>query len=123
MGANKNQDEGVRPKCRTTSSFVMTEQLIKLVKKCSVYLVNWVIKQRNRTWTTWQDRITKDGYFPVITVGDGEPKKFMIDLAYLSYPPFVELLEAAENEFGFKQQGMLAIPCEATVLQNILLHV
>lgn len=72
---------------------------------------------------TGRQRIAKDGYFPVITIGNAEPKKFMVELAYLSYPPFLKLLEAAEKEFGFEQQGVLAIPCEATALQNILLHV
>ncbi|KAM7464183.1 hypothetical protein LguiA_032304 [Lonicera macranthoides] len=33
--------------------------------------------------------------------------------------PFVNLLEAAEQEFGFDQPGILAIPCEASELQRI----
>lgn len=52
--------------------------------------------------------------------GAGEPKKFFIGLEYLSYPPFLELLEAAEKEFGFEQQGVLAVPCEAIELKRIL---
>nr|GMC48789.1 thylakoid lumenal 15.0 kDa protein 2, chloroplastic [Ipomoea batatas] len=49
----------------------------------------------------------KKGCFSVVAVGGaGEPKKFFIGLEYLSYPPFLELLEAAEKEFGFEQQGV-----------------
>nr|GMC52831.1 auxin-responsive protein SAUR32-like [Ipomoea batatas] len=63
----------------------------------------------------------KKGCFSVVAVGGaGEPKKFFIGLEYLSYPPFLELLEAAEKEFGFEQQGVLAVPCEANELQRIL---
>lgn len=63
----------------------------------------------------------KKGCFSVVAVGGaGEPKKFFIALEYLSYPPFLELLEAAEKEFGFQQQGVLAVPCEASDLQRIL---
>ncbi|XP_034694125.1 auxin-responsive protein SAUR71-like [Vitis riparia] len=53
------------------------------------------------------------GYFSVLAMGNGEPKKFLVALNYLAYPPFVKLLEAAEQEFGFDQQGVLAVPCEA----------
>lgn len=61
-----------------------------------------------------------EGYFSVIAIGNGEPKKFLVSLNYLAYPPFVKLLEAAEEEFGFDQQGVLAVPCEASELQRIL---
>ncbi|RVX04986.1 hypothetical protein CK203_019100 [Vitis vinifera] len=60
------------------------------------------------------------GYFSVLAMGNGEPKKFLVALNYLAYPPFVKLLEAAEQEFGFDQQGVLAVPCEASELQRIL---
>ncbi|KAK3000560.1 hypothetical protein RJ639_020960 [Escallonia herrerae] len=62
----------------------------------------------------------KDGYFSVLTVVNGEPKKFLVALSYLRYPPFVKLLEAAEQEFGFDQPGVLIIPCEASEILRIL---
>lgn len=66
---------------------------------------------------------TKSGHFSVVTSGNGESKKFLVGLHLLSYPPFVRLLEAAEREFGFEQQGVLTIPCEASELQQMLSHV
>lgn len=62
----------------------------------------------------------KDGYFSVITIGHGEPRKFFVALRYLSHPPFLKLLDAAEQEFGFNQEGVLVIPCEPSELQRIL---
>ncbi|KAL3716978.1 hypothetical protein ACJRO7_008541 [Eucalyptus globulus] len=63
----------------------------------------------------------KDGCFSVVaTDGNSKPKKFSVALEYLAHPPFVKLLDAAEAEFGFSQKGVLVIPCEARVLQNIL---
>lgn len=62
-----------------------------------------------------------EGYFSVLAMGKGEPKKFLVAVNYLAYPPFVKLLEAAEQEFGFDQKGVLALPCEASELQRILL--
>lgn len=62
----------------------------------------------------------KEGHFTVLTIGNGEQRKFFVALSYLRYPPFLKLLEAAEQEFGFDQPGVLVIPCEANELQRIL---
>lgn len=61
----------------------------------------------------------KDRYFSVIMIGRGEPRKFFVALRYLSHPPFLKLLDAAEREFGFNQ-GILVIPCGPSELQRIL---
>ncbi|KAK2632333.1 hypothetical protein EUGRSUZ_L01690 [Eucalyptus grandis] len=61
----------------------------------------------------------KDRYFSVITIGRGEPRKFFVAFRYLSHPPFLKLLDAAEQEFGFNQ-GILVIPCGPSELQRIL---
>ncbi|GFY83986.1 hypothetical protein Acr_03g0007600 [Actinidia rufa] len=62
------------------------------------------------------------GHFPVLAISNGRVKKFLVALNFLAYPPFVKLLEAAEQEFGFDQPGVLVIPCEANELQRILLR-
>lgn len=84
-----------------------------------------VVKQLNKGLLYWSR--TKEakncnvkGHFSVLTLGDGEPIRFLVALSYLAYPPFVELLEAAAKEFGFNQEGVLAIPCQASQLQRIL---
>lgn len=47
------------------------------------------------------------GHFPVLAISNGRVKKFLVALNFLACPPFVKLLEAAEQEFGFDQPGVL----------------
>lgn len=61
-----------------------------------------------------------DGYFSVLAKGNHGMRKFQVALYYLQHPPFVKLLEAAAQEFGFDQPGVLVIPCEASELERIL---
>ncbi|WCJ34498.1 SAUR-like auxin-responsive protein family [Euphorbia peplus] len=65
-------------------------------------------------------RGVRKGHFVVIAGRDGEEKRFVLDLEYLNDPDFVKLLEKAEEEYGFKQQGVLAVPCRPQELQSIL---
>ncbi|CAN1274670.1 Protein SMALL AUXIN UP-REGULATED RNA 16 [Linum perenne] len=63
----------------------------------------------------------KEGHFVVRTANDGEPnKRFLIRLDYLAHPGFIRLLELAEEEFGLRQVGVLAVPCRSVELQSIL---
>ncbi|GJN33900.1 hypothetical protein PR202_gb22530 [Eleusine coracana subsp. coracana] len=58
------------------------------------------------------------GYCPVY-VGP-EQRRFVIPTSYLGHPVFRLLLEKAEEEFGFRQEGALAIPCETEAFKYIL---
>ncbi|KAL9691143.1 hypothetical protein QQ045_011562 [Rhodiola kirilowii] len=50
------------------------------------------------------------GYFAVY-VGESQ-KRFMVPIAYLNQPAFQELLNHAEEEYGFDHpNGPLTIPC------------
>lgn len=62
----------------------------------------------------------KKGHFVVHTIDAGESRRFVVELSYLAHPGFLKLLEQAEQEFGFKQTGILAIPCRHSDLQSIL---
>ncbi|KAK7277516.1 hypothetical protein RJT34_22530 [Clitoria ternatea] len=62
----------------------------------------------------------RKGYFAVVAIKDGETKRFLVELEYLSNPAFLGLLDQAKEEYGFRQQGTLAIPCRPQDLQNIL---
>lgn len=57
--------------------------------------------------------------FLAVDVGE-DMKRFVIPTSYLSHQAFSVLLREAEEEFGFQQEGVLRIPCEADVFQNIL---
>ena len=61
-----------------------------------------------------------DGYFSVLAKGNHGMRKFQVALYYLQHPPFVKLLEAAAQEFGFDQPGVIVIPCEVNELERIL---
>lgn len=58
------------------------------------------------------------GYCPVY-VGP-EQRRFVIPTTYLAHPVFRLLLEKAEEEFGFRHEGALEIPCEIEAFKYIL---
>lgn len=62
----------------------------------------------------------KKGHFVVYAAEGGELRRFVLKLSYLAHPGFLKLLEQAEREFGFKQTGMLALPCGYSDLESIL---
>lgn len=62
--------------------------------------------------------VVPKGYLAVC-VGE-ELKRFIIPTEYLGHHSFHLLLREAEEEFGFQQTGVLRIPCEVPVFENIL---
>ncbi|XP_004301667.1 PREDICTED: uncharacterized protein LOC101297356 [Fragaria vesca subsp. vesca] len=51
------------------------------------------------------------GYFAVY-VGESQKKRFVIPIAYLNQPSFMDLLSQAEEEFGYDHpMGGITIPC------------
>lgn len=62
----------------------------------------------------------KKGHFAVVAVKGEKPKRFILELGYLNNPEFIKLLEQAQEEFGFEQKGVLAVPCQPEELQDIL---
>ena len=62
----------------------------------------------------------REGYFAVLAVNGGETKRFIVELDYLTDPEFLVLLDQAQEEYGFRQQGALAVPCRPQELQKIL---
>ncbi|KAL5539893.1 hypothetical protein UlMin_042928 [Ulmus minor] len=62
----------------------------------------------------------KEGHFAVFAVKGGEKKRFVVKLDYLTSPAFLRLLEQAEEEYGFRQRGALAVPCRPEELEKIL---
>ncbi|KAG6744120.1 hypothetical protein POTOM_052829 [Populus tomentosa] len=62
----------------------------------------------------------KKGHFAVTATKGEEPKRFIVELNYLTHPDFLSLLEQAKEEYGFQQKGVLAVPCRPEELQKIL---
>ena len=57
--------------------------------------------------------------FIAVCVGK-ELKRFTIPMEYLSHPAFQVLLQEAEEEFGFHQEGVLKIPCHVPLFEKVL---
>ncbi|XP_073365743.1 auxin-responsive protein SAUR23-like [Aegilops tauschii subsp. strangulata] len=58
--------------------------------------------------------------------GDGESssRRFVVPVAQLSHPAFWELLQQAEEEYGFPSApGPLALPCDEDHLRDVLRRV
>ncbi|XP_038899517.1 auxin-responsive protein SAUR71-like [Benincasa hispida] len=66
----------------------------------------------------WLTDVVPKGYLAVC-VGK-ELKRFVIPTHYLTHQAFRILLQEAEEEFGFHQQGVLQIPCHVSVFEDIL---
>ncbi|KAI7752187.1 hypothetical protein M8C21_000448 [Ambrosia artemisiifolia] len=59
------------------------------------------------------------GYL-TIYVGEQEKKRFVVSLSLLNEPTFQELLQLAEEEFGYSHQmGGLTIPCREDVFMDL----
>lgn len=58
-----------------------------------------------------RDLIPK-GCLPIkVGLGEEEQQKFVVPVMYLNHPLFSQLLNEAEKEYGFDQQGTMIIPC------------
>ncbi|KAL2321436.1 hypothetical protein Fmac_025815 [Flemingia macrophylla] len=57
--------------------------------------------------------------FLAVCVGK-ELKRFIIPTHHLRHQAFQMLLQQAEEEFGFQQEGVLKIPCQVSVFEKIL---
>ncbi|KMT01093.1 hypothetical protein BVRB_9g223480 [Beta vulgaris subsp. vulgaris] len=61
---------------------------------------------------TKNQQVVPKGYVPVYVGEQAEKKRYVVPLSYLSHPTFQNLLQRAEEEFGFNHpMGCLTIPC------------
>ncbi|PIA56090.1 hypothetical protein AQUCO_00700442v1 [Aquilegia coerulea] len=55
-----------------------------------------------------------------VYVGESQKKRFVVPISYLSLPLFLELLNQAEEEFGFDHpMGGLTIPCDEETFVDV----
>ncbi|RZC77309.1 hypothetical protein C5167_001485 [Papaver somniferum] len=62
----------------------------------------------------------KKGQFAVFATEGDEANRFIVELECLNNPAFLKLLEKAEEEFGFGQDGIIGLPCKPDELKRIL---
>ena len=61
------------------------------------------------------------GYLAVYIGDESKMKRFVIPVSYLNQPSFQELLNQAEEEFGFDHpMGSLTIPCREAAFINLV---
>nr|GEZ88967.1 auxin-responsive protein SAUR72-like [Tanacetum cinerariifolium] len=68
-----------------------------------------------------QEDVVRKGYLAVwVGRDEDDMKKFVIPTDYLAHQAFSLLLRDAEDEFGFQQEGILKIPCDISLFEEIL---
>ncbi|XP_062227711.1 auxin-responsive protein SAUR72-like [Phragmites australis] len=61
------------------------------------------------------------GCVPVLVCdGEGEGERFAVRVEALRHPSFAALLEMAAQEFGYKQEGILRVPCAVHHFKDVL---
>ncbi|PIA56084.1 hypothetical protein AQUCO_00700436v1 [Aquilegia coerulea] len=65
-----------------------------------------------RSLSNTETSIVPKGHIAVY-VGENQKKRFVVPISYLNHPLFQDLLNQAEEEFGFSHpMGGLTIPCD-----------
>ncbi|KAG5582997.1 hypothetical protein H5410_053624 [Solanum commersonii] len=65
----------------------------------------------------------KEGHFAIFAVNAKEERKrFILELNWLKNLTFLSLLKLAEEEYGFRQKGVLEIPCSHEELDKLILQ-
>lgn len=77
-------------------------------------------RKRQRHFAARASKSVPKGFVPVY-VGQ-EHQRFVIPVMYLHHPLFEGFLKAAEQEFGYDQNGGLLIPCDVTDFEETTLQ-
>lgn len=92
-----------------------------------IYALTTKSKSWNSTGSSLEDekrarkrRVAPEGCFSVY-VGP-QKQKFVIKTEYANHPLFKMLLEEAESEYGYDNQGPLVLPCNVDIFQKVLLE-
>ncbi|KAJ1260336.1 hypothetical protein BS78_10G224500 [Paspalum vaginatum] len=60
------------------------------------------------------------GCVPVLVCDGGEGERFVVRVEALRHPSFAALLDMAAQEFGYKQEGILRLPCDVRHFKDVL---
>lgn len=74
-----------------------------------------MLQSRNHHYHDQHHSNVPKGHIAVY-VGEIQRKRFVVPISYLNHPSFRELLNRAEEEFGFNHpMGGLTIPCREAI--------
>ncbi|KMT01091.1 hypothetical protein BVRB_9g223460 [Beta vulgaris subsp. vulgaris] len=69
---------------------------------------------------TKNQQVVPKRHVPVYVGEQADKKRHVVPLSYLSHPVFQDLLQRAEEEFGFNHpMGALTIPCTEEMFFNL----
>ncbi|RZC05445.1 auxin-induced protein X15-like [Glycine soja] len=79
------------------------------------------LRQMLRRWRSKAHRIPSDVPAGHVAVCVGtNSRRFVVRATYLNHPVFKKLLVEAEEEYGFSNHGLLAIPCDEALFEQLL---
>ncbi|CAL5070559.1 unnamed protein product [Urochloa decumbens] len=86
-----------------------------------VWLRRAVRRWRSRTAAAAVEAAVPAGHVAVCVEGGDGPRRFVLRVAHLSHPAFLELLRQAEEEYGFPAaSGPIALPCDEDHFLDVL---
>lgn len=98
---------------RKSNKLTQTPSLKQILKRCSSFGKKQVGGYDHEGLP---DDVPK-GHFPVY-VGENR-SRYIIPIAWLDHPEFQSLLQRAAEEFGFRHDMGLTIPCEEVVFLSL----
>lgn len=63
---------------------------------------------------------TPKGYVPILVGKGATMERFLLHVELFSDPGIIVLLEMAADELGYKQDGILRIPCDVDHFRQVL---
>ncbi|KAE8731509.1 Auxin-induced protein X15 [Hibiscus syriacus] len=99
----------------------MSAGLVKCTTiRCIVRLRQMLRRWRNKARMT-ATRIPSDVPAGHVAVCVGTScRRFVVRVSYLNHPIFKNFLIQAEEEYGFSNQGLLTIPCDESVFEEVI---
>uniref|UniRef100_A0ACD5V2M1 Uncharacterized protein n=1 Tax=Avena sativa TaxID=4498 RepID=A0ACD5V2M1_AVESA len=136
LAIRKFKAKSSRPDCRFDQSQPHFTSMCKAVNPVQsiVWLRRAVRRWRSRTAASVRPAANKEytadaavpaGHVAVRVEGRaGDSRRFVVRLAQLSHPAFLDLLRQAEEEYGFAStSGPLVLPCDEDRLRDVLRRV
>ncbi|CAH1452568.1 unnamed protein product [Lactuca virosa] len=90
------------------SSILELKVVVGKLQKRLLQAKKWAPGNKNRE-SVPED--VKEGHVAVIASNEDEERRFIVPLAYLGRSSFKMLLESAAEEYGFRHEGALIVPC------------
>ncbi|KAK4378219.1 hypothetical protein RND71_000081 [Anisodus tanguticus] len=89
--------------------------------RCIVRITQMIRQWKRRSVSSSSKRIAPDVPAGHVAISVGSScRRFVVRATYLNHPIFRKLLIQAEEEYGFSNNGTLAIPCDEFVFEEIL---